>query len=149
MFFFQALNDKTYLYVLDRNCTQFEPDHPSYIKIAHFVYDHINAHNDFDVLYSTRHYGPMVFYLTMKKDIEKLLFHYFKKSNLKDAVELVKLYGLIHPYSKLTEEEDPIILIRKFISNEAKNQTRLNIHLESVLETMAKNKEVLDELKDS
>ena len=28
------LKEKKYLHILDRNCAQFEPDHPDYIRVA-------------------------------------------------------------------------------------------------------------------
>ena len=33
----ELLNNDRYLYILDRNCEQFEPDNPSYIATAEAV----------------------------------------------------------------------------------------------------------------
>ena len=62
-----------YLYVLDRNCEQFEPDHPLYIATAEAVYDHINLNSYYDALWSTRHFGPMVFYFVWEKKCDDLI----------------------------------------------------------------------------
>ena len=40
------------------------------------------------------------------------------------------------------------MLIRKYISTEAIKETKLNISLENMLETMAKNKNTLNDMKD-
>ena len=152
------MNPSTYLYVLNRNCVQFEPDHPNYIKTAQFVYDYIDAHGDYEVLHSTRHFGPMVFYLTHSKKIDNLLIYYMKKLNPKDASQVIRLYLMIHPNSKLSRERslseklqdmDDLSLIRKYISMESRKETKVRMTLESMLETMEKNRNTLKDMQNS
>ena len=69
----ELLNNDRYLYILDRNCEQFEPDNPSYIATAEAVYEHINTNSCYDTLWSTRHFGPMVFYLVWEKKCDDLI----------------------------------------------------------------------------
>eukprot|EP00088_Acartia_fossae_P012986 TRINITY_DN16722_c0_g1_i16.p1 TRINITY_DN16722_c0_g1~~TRINITY_DN16722_c0_g1_i16.p1 ORF type:complete len:288 (-),score=28.27 TRINITY_DN16722_c0_g1_i16:353-1216(-) len=60
-----------YEYILDRNCGQFEPDHPTFIRTAELVYNHINEKKNFRALESTRHYGPLIFFLCWSKQIDE------------------------------------------------------------------------------
>ena len=87
-FWFQILGPNCYLYVLDRNCVQFEPDHPAYVRTAHLVYDHVDANSVYDVLQSTRHYGPMVFYLVWEKRCDNIIIYYIKDHKLADACKV-------------------------------------------------------------
>ena len=85
MIFFQTLGPDTYLYVLDKNCVQFEPDHPTYVETAQYVYDFIDTMGHFEALHSTRHYGPMVFHLIWEKKADNLIVYYLKKLQLEEA----------------------------------------------------------------
>ena len=67
------LRPDRYLYILDRNCIQFEPDHPTYIDTAKTVYDHVDSKLEYDILWSTRHYGPMVFHLVWVQKCDDLI----------------------------------------------------------------------------
>ena len=87
---FQILGTEKYLYVLDKNCVQFEPDHPNYIETAQYVYDFIDTMGHYEVLHSTRHYGPMVFYLVWEKKADNLIIHYLKKLQLAEACKVRK-----------------------------------------------------------
>ena len=69
----EILREDRYQYILDRNCEQFEPDNPEYIATAETVYDHINLNKSYDVLWSTRHFGPMVFYYVWEKKCDDMI----------------------------------------------------------------------------
>ncbi|CAF2807681.1 unnamed protein product [Rotaria sp. Silwood2] len=62
-----------YEFILDRACTQFEPDDRDYIHVTHKTYEHIDQTNSFDVLRSTRHFGTMAFYFVWFKKIDRLM----------------------------------------------------------------------------
>ena len=49
-----------------RNCLQFEPDHPMYIKTTDAVFSHVSEHRHFDSLYSTRLNTHLVNYPNIK-----------------------------------------------------------------------------------
>ena len=66
-------SDNTYEFILDRACIQFDPDDPQYVAIVESTYDHIDEMKDYDFLKSTRHYGPLVFYLTRTRKMDNLL----------------------------------------------------------------------------
>jgi len=116
----ELLKDETkYEYILDRNCLQFEPDHPLYIRTAETVYNHINEKKTFNVLHSTRHYGPMVFYLCWCKQIDDFIVHKILNQNLAGAAEAVKLFSLIHKDTSLEMGQDDRTTVRNFASSPA------------------------------
>lgn len=69
----EIMRPDKYVYILDRNCEQFEPDNPLYIATAKSVYEHINLNTAYDTLWSTRHFGPMVFHLVWEKKCDDLI----------------------------------------------------------------------------
>lgn len=85
---------------MDRACIQFEPDDPRYIEIICKTYDHIAANDKFDLLRSTRHFGPMAFYLAWEGRIDSLLQDMIKRQMIEDAAHLVNLYYLVNPSEK-------------------------------------------------
>lgn len=70
--------DNTYEFVLDRACLQFEPDDASFISICEKTYQTIDRQQHYDFLKSTRHFGPMVFYLTRTRQMDNLLLYSIK-----------------------------------------------------------------------
>ncbi|KAH6932401.1 hypothetical protein HPB50_005313 [Hyalomma asiaticum] len=68
-----VLDKQWYRFVLDRACIQFEPDDADYIRVTHAAYDHIDAKRGFHELRSTRHFGPMAFYLAVVGKVDNLL----------------------------------------------------------------------------
>ena len=73
-----------------RNCLQYEPDHPIYLRTLSLVHSHVSESGNFDTLLATRfmrnkssvvwqndsrHYGPMVFNLCWNKQQDELLVH--------------------------------------------------------------------------
>ena len=148
----ETLGPDTYLYVLDKNCVQFEPDHPTYVETAQYVYDFIDTMGHFEVLHSTRHYGPMVFHLVWEKRADNLIVYYLKKLQLEEASKVVHLYKIIHPDSRidkisdLSTENNQIKLVRSYIRNESRKETMLHATLESMIETLKRNRKVSKEL---
>lgn len=67
--------DNVYEFILDRACLQFEPDDPLFILTAESTYDAIDRRGHYDFLKSTRHFGPMVFYLVRVRKMDGLLLH--------------------------------------------------------------------------
>jgi small subunit ribosomal protein S22 len=72
--------DNTYEFILDRACLQFEPDDPNFISICEKTYQMIDSKYQHDLLKSTRHYGPMVFYLVRVRQMDNLLIHSIKNA---------------------------------------------------------------------
>lgn len=98
------LNRNEYEFILNRACVQFEPDDPDYLAVTREVYEHINAERRFDILRSTRHFGPMVFHLVWTSNIDSLLYEMVETSRIKDAALLIRLYHIIHPTAKSAVE---------------------------------------------
>ncbi|XP_068200864.1 small ribosomal subunit protein mS22 [Palaemon carinicauda] len=91
-----VLAREKYEFVLDRACTQFEPDDPDYQKVCSMTYEAIDEKRKYDMLISTRHYGPMCFYLAWHRKIDKLLIEYIQQEKLSDGVSLIQLHYHIH-----------------------------------------------------
>lgn len=68
-----VLDREEYEFVLDLACAQFEPDDPEYQQVTGRVYETVEARRCYQTLHSTRHYGPLCFYLTWNKKIDNLL----------------------------------------------------------------------------
>lgn len=79
------LGPEKYVYVLDRNCVQFEPDHPIYIRTCSIVFEHLDTHGHYEVLQSTRHYGALLFHLAFEKRTDNIILHYLKKLDLESS----------------------------------------------------------------
>ncbi|GBN50723.1 28S ribosomal protein S22, mitochondrial [Araneus ventricosus] len=79
----QLLDEGSYEFVLDCACMQFEPDAPEYHRVTYQTYEHIQEKKKFDLLRSTRHFGPMAFYFANKKSIDPLLIDMVSRQLLK------------------------------------------------------------------
>lgn len=139
------LGPDKYVYVLDRNCVQFEPDHPIYIRTCSIVFDHLDINGHYEVLQSTRHYGALLFHLTYEKRTDNIILHYLKKLDLESSSKIVYLYTMIHPESRMSSAMEPdneearLKLLRTYIKEESKKETKLHMALETALETIQKN----------
>lgn len=80
-----------YEFVLDRTCIQYEPFEPKFHQITSQVYQHVNENQQFETLRSTRHFGPMAFFLAWHKSIDDLLLDMVRNDYLENAVELICL----------------------------------------------------------
>jgi len=144
----QILGPKKYEYVLDRNCLQYEPDHPLYIRTLDLVHSHISETKGFDSLESTRHYGPMVFNLCWHKWQDELLVHLVAKDRIKEAVDTIKVYLKIHTECQLAASKDWTELtkedqLRAFCKTESLKPGKISMVLERLLEEKAKRENVL------
>lgn len=103
----RCLDAYDYEFVLDRMCIQFEPYEQEFHDVSSAVFQHINDSKKFDILRSTRHFGPMSFFLAWHKMIDDLVIDMIKRDYLKNAVELICLmYNLNDiPYDKNILEE--------------------------------------------
>lgn len=120
----KILERGNYEFILDRACIQFEPDDADYIRVTNRTYEHIDQTNSFDLLRSTRHFGPMAFYLAWYKKIDRLMNDMIRRNLIDDAISLLQLYAIIHPSSKVAkfnfEDTKPHDLIQAFIESEAR-----------------------------
>lgn len=131
---------------------QFEPDHPTYIRTSEAVFDDIAAHGHYDILHSTRHYGPMTFYLVYNKKCDDLVVHYFKNKNLVDAAIVVRLFGLLHADSAVSRPAADLAtldLLRLFIDSDSLKSSKLHVALEAMLEAIKADKKTLKGVKEA
>lgn len=124
------LNRKEYLFILDRACLQFEPDDPDYVRVTTTVYNQINEISEFNEIRSTRHYGPLVFYLIINRNIENLLSENLETDRLQEAVWVLDLYNIIHPESKCDHKYvkgEELDYIKVFIDQCSANKGKLEL----------------------
>lgn len=86
-----CMDQGNYEFILDRACVQFEPNESEFHAITEKVYTHINETKKFDVLRSTRHFGPMCFFLAWHRLIDDLLIDMIRRDFLQNAAELICL----------------------------------------------------------
>lgn len=87
----RVLDDGKYEFVLNRCIVQFEPYEKDYHRVTSITYQHINENSAFDVLRSTRHFGPMAFFLAWHKLIDNLIIDCIERDLLRNAVEVICL----------------------------------------------------------
>ncbi|XP_067617394.1 small ribosomal subunit protein mS22 [Eurosta solidaginis] len=108
----RCLDEQKYLFILDRMIVQFEPYEPEFHHISSRVYQHINETKQFDVLRSTRHFGPMAFFYAWHHCIDDLLYDMVRRDYLQNAVELIalfyKLHGIKYNYKDILQKFDEI-----------------------------------------
>eukprot|EP00066_Takifugu_rubripes_P005031 XP_003968819.1 PREDICTED: 28S ribosomal protein S22, mitochondrial [Takifugu rubripes] len=107
---FQEQNLKTVFsqdhheHVLNLCLAQFEPDSADYIKVHTVTYEDLDKHGKYELLYSTRHFGGMVWYLVRARRVDGLIVDMLQRERLQDAASLVSLFHMIHPHSDSAQE---------------------------------------------
>ncbi|CAB4065335.1 MRPS22 [Lepeophtheirus salmonis] len=142
-----GIHDRERLITL-KNCEQFEPDHPLYLQTANAVFEHADQHRQYDVLWSTRFYGPLIYTLAMKNSIDNILIHYFIKKDVDSALRVLRVYGEIHDLNSLKElknENDE--LIHKYLDNYSSKKSKVQKSYETMLELLKKDKEAMEAKK--
>ncbi|CAF4938936.1 unnamed protein product [Pieris macdunnoughi] len=107
------LEGEKYEYILDRACVQYEPDERKYQEITSITYQHIDLHSKFDLLRSTRHFGPMVFYLTWHQSMDRLMLELVQSGVVREAVLLAALRQAVH--NDLSNGEDYNALVSEIL----------------------------------
>lgn len=87
----RCLDEGKYEFVLNRACIQFEPYDKNYHRVTATTYQHISDHSAFNVLRSTRHFGPMAFYLAWHRAIDNLVIDCIRRDYLRNAVKAICL----------------------------------------------------------
>jgi small subunit ribosomal protein S22 len=99
----RLLNEQEYIFILDRACTQFDPYEQKFHDVTSKVYMHIDEHLHFDILRSTRHFGPMAFFLAWHKLIDNLLLDMIRNDYLKNGVQLISLMYQLNGIAESTD----------------------------------------------
>ncbi|RWS03306.1 28S ribosomal protein S22-like protein [Dinothrombium tinctorium] len=147
----EVLDRQEYLFALERTCVQFEPDDPQHIQIMHKIYDHINDSKKFELLRSTRHFGPMAFYLAFNDKIDNLLIDMIDRRRISDGSNLVKLYYITNQREDAAlHEEDDLQIIKSYVMKDSKHRHYLEVSLQNYqhyieeLKAMEENIELAD-----
>ncbi|XP_018895984.2 small ribosomal subunit protein mS22 [Bemisia tabaci] len=131
-----VLERRDYEFILDRACIQFEPDSIEYHNTVSVTYDHIDETRSYEVLRSTRHFGPFVLHLVKKREIDNLLEENFRSDRLEDAASLIQLYHIVHPDCKSASTKytpgREIEFIQAYIDNDSNKKSFLQAALDSV-----------------
>jgi small subunit ribosomal protein S22 len=135
-----VLNNFEYEFTLDRMCLQFEPYEAEFHTISSKVYQHVNENKRFDDLRSTRHFGPMAFFLAWHKIIDDLLIDMIKRDYLKNGVELIALMRQLNSLPTSAEDQ---ALFKQIASYEDSDIDTFN-DSEDVHEKLGKSRAVLD-----
>uniref|UniRef100_A0AC35GP58 28S ribosomal protein S22, mitochondrial n=1 Tax=Panagrolaimus sp. PS1159 TaxID=55785 RepID=A0AC35GP58_9BILA len=92
-----ALDNDRHEFVLDFATWFYEPDDPAFVKLCHLVFDRTVEGNKFEILYSTRHFGSLVFYLILNDNIPPLLNFYGSMGSLHSAANVIRLQKIVFP----------------------------------------------------
>lgn len=103
-----CLAKERYEFVLDLLTVQYEPYEKQYHEISGHVYQHIDEHRRFNSLRSTRHFGPMAFFLAWHRMIDNLLLDMIAQDLLVNGVDLTVLASTIHNWTIDTDKLDKI-----------------------------------------
>ncbi|XP_072524698.1 small ribosomal subunit protein mS22 [Salminus brasiliensis] len=85
--------------VLNYSLVQFEPDSAEFKRVHALTYEDIDKHGKYVLLWSSRLFGGLVWYLVSSHRIDGLLADMLQRERLEDAVNLVHLFNLVHPQS--------------------------------------------------
>lgn len=117
-----ALDKNDHEFVLDWACWFYEPDDPAYVRLSQLVFDRINEANKFQVITSTRHFGPFTFYLALNDNISKLLNYFGGLGKLSDCANLVRLQKAVRPDWRVTiaQGDSDEKIVKDFIKQNAR-----------------------------
>lgn len=118
-----------FLFILDRACIQFEPNDPKYQRVAGNTYEYVNENGLFDKLRSTRHFGPLVFYLVWNNNIDNLLLELIETCQIDEANSLLKLYGIVQ---NVVFNADNLGVLEEYITKYSKKRGPLELALQSL-----------------
>lgn len=141
--FEEVLNKGFYEFILNRACTQFEPDDPLYISITRATYNKIAEEKKFQDFESSRHFGSMVYYFTEQEKLAPLLIHYLNYDRPDDILMVIKLHSLLHPgkkYSEAISSGNDLSLLKKFIAECYPDNAELELALKSYEEYISQPK---------
>lgn len=100
----ECIKLKMYLLVLNKACNNYEPNDPEFLRVTYRIYSHINETREYDVLHSTRFYGPMVFYLVYNKNLANLFTYYLEAKNINALLHIIKVHKIV--FSSIPVDDD-------------------------------------------
>ncbi|KAK8400020.1 hypothetical protein O3P69_003011 [Scylla paramamosain] len=146
-----VLDREEYEFVLDLACAQFEPDDPEYQRVTGRVYETLEARRCYQILHSTRHYGPLCFYLTWNKKIDNLLTTLIQQEMLSEGADIVRLYYLIHPDSKSAGHHVdlslPLETIKAYMEQDSLQRAKLQLAIQAYQEIVQQRHQCQEDVK--
>lgn len=134
-----CLKDKKYLIVLNKACLRYEPNDPEFIRITHRVYEYINEQKDYEILTSTRFFGPMLFYLAWFKKINNFVAFLLNSSRVDDCAEAIVLYRIVNDTKPSRVFSSNLEFVGEFIKNELKDNESSLLAFERLRTSMKAN----------
>nr|CAG4650383.1 EOG090X0AW0 [Sida crystallina] len=130
-----CLDREEYEFILDRACTQFEPDDPDYIRVTRKTYNTVDEKGHYSVLRSTRHFGPMVLHLVLIKRLDDLMCYFITNEDINAAADLVRLVKRVRPDSASHDNQiNELQLVENYIRQDALKKPALELAWETFLE---------------
>ncbi|GJQ69686.1 putative 28S ribosomal protein S22 [Trypoxylus dichotomus] len=148
-YFERLLSKHEYEFILDRSCIQFEPDDPEYQRVATITYQHVNDSNRFEILRSTRHFGPLAFFLTWYKDIDNLLLDLLQFSQIKEVNILLQLYGKFHKVDFNSNIQTNVENVERYIKEFSKKRASLELALQAYKELEEQKRRIEQDIKEA
>lgn len=146
-YFENLLKRQEYEFILDRSCIQFEPDDPEYQKVVTITYQHLSDSNGFEILRSTRHFGPLVFFLIWHKDVDNLLLDLIQTSHVEDANILLQLYEKFHNVQLNIKDLKKVEGVEKYIKEFSNKRASLELALQAYKELEEQRKSIAQDIK--
>ncbi|KAI4465800.1 mitochondrial 28s ribosomal protein s22 [Holotrichia oblita] len=143
----KLLSKKEYEFILDRSCMQFEPDDIEYQKVTTVTYQHVNDSNGFEILRSTRHFGPLAFFLLWHKEIDNLLLDLIQSSQIQEANVLVQLYGKFHKVELNVTDIQSTEAVEKYIKEFSNKRASLELAVQAYKELEQEKKQIEHDIK--
>ncbi|KAK9753397.1 Mitochondrial 28S ribosomal protein S22 [Popillia japonica] len=143
----KLLTRKEYEFILDRSCIQFEPDDLDYQRVTTITYQHVNDNNDFEILRSTRHFGPLAFFLLWHKEIDNLLLDLIQSSQIQEANVLLQLYEKFHKVELNVTGLQNTEALEKYIKEFSNKRGSLELAVQAYKELEEEKKQMERDLK--
>jgi len=137
-----CLSRGEYEFVLDRACSQFEPDDPEYIRVSRKTYDHVNNTQEYAALRSTRHFGPMVLHFVLGKQMDNLLAHLITRKDIAASADLIRVFHAVHQDTSSVDPITDMELIENYINKYALKKPSLELALETYIEIEKQQREM-------
>ena len=140
-YFTDLLLRKEHLFLLDKACSQFEPNDYDYQRITSVTYQHIDNNSAYEMIRSTRHFGPFTFFLAWFKMIDNLLLDLIESQSIDEAGALLQLFEKINNLEFRTGVANDMEVIEKYVENFSTKKPQLEL-------AITKCKNILQEKKD-
>jgi len=129
------LENGDYEFILDRACCQFEPDDQNYHRVVFSTYKHVDKTQKYHVLESTRHLGPLLFYLAFNKKPDNFLMYCLQTERVDDLMLFIQLYTKVNEGLKfeLNDSKDQFQTIEDFINVECTEKVNLEEALKNYI----------------